>query len=52
MPIECLVVWVIALHNDREETILNEELIQEEKMEEMEERAEKKGRECGNTPTQ
>jgi hypothetical protein len=27
MHIECLVVWIIALHDDREETIVNEELI-------------------------
>ena len=31
MPIECLVVWIIALHDDREETAIQEELIQEEK---------------------
>jgi hypothetical protein len=29
MPIECLVVWIIASHDDREETIVQEELIQE-----------------------
>ena len=29
MPIGYLVVWIIALHDDREETIVNEELIQE-----------------------
>jgi hypothetical protein len=61
MPIGYLVVWVIALHDDREDTLVNEELIQEgkkkefkkkKKMEEMEERAERKGRECENTPTQ
>ena len=56
-----LVVWIIALHDDREETIVNEELIQEggkegEKMEEKrkqtKERAQKKGKECGTAPTQ
>ena len=31
MPIGYLVVWIIALYDDREETIVNEELIQEEK---------------------
>ena len=33
MPIGYLVVWIIALHADREETIANEELIQEGKKE-------------------
>ena len=33
MPIGYLVVWIIALYDDREETIANEELIQEEKKE-------------------
>jgi hypothetical protein len=33
MPIECLVVWIIALLGDREETTTQEELIQEGKKE-------------------
>jgi hypothetical protein len=33
MPIESLVVWIIALHDDREETAVQEELIQEGKKE-------------------
>ena len=33
MPIGYLVVWIIALYDDREETIVNEELIQEGKKE-------------------
>jgi hypothetical protein len=33
MPIGYLVVWIIALYDDREETIANEELIREEKKE-------------------
>jgi hypothetical protein len=33
MLIGYLVVWVIALYDDREETTVNEELIQEEKKE-------------------
>ena len=33
MPIGYLVVWITALHDDREETIVNEELIQEGKKE-------------------
>ena len=33
MPIGYLVVWAIALYDDREETIVNEELIQQGKKE-------------------
>jgi hypothetical protein len=33
MPIGYSIVWIIALHDDREETIVNEELIQEGKKE-------------------
>jgi hypothetical protein len=33
MPIGYLVAWIIAPHEDREETIVNEELIQEGKKE-------------------
>ena len=52
MPIGYLVVWIIALHDDREETTANEELIQEggkerkkmeEKRKQTKERAQKKG---------
>jgi hypothetical protein len=62
MPIECLVVWIIASHDDREETTVQEELIQEgkkirgkkmeEKRKQTKERAQKKGKECGTAPTQ
>jgi hypothetical protein len=62
MPIEYLVVLIIAVYDDREETVVNEELIKEEikerrkKMEEKrkqtKERAQKKGKECGTAPTQ
>jgi hypothetical protein len=62
MPIECLVAWIIALHDDREETAIQEELIQEggkkrekngrKEKKQTKERAQKKGKECENTPTQ
>jgi hypothetical protein len=61
MPMECMVVWIIVLNDGREETIAKvdtsgkkrkkERKKSERERKQTKERAEKKGKECGTTPT-